>query len=356
METNKEVLDAAHGAGFTPTPKQQKDWRREGLLPKPVNRDGFGRSVGGSVVYYPPGTGTLLTAICRHSQPKKPMRDVALLVWWDGFALPNPDIIPSVLVRALDDWERLASPWANLGAVSSDSWAELDRLLQPRLPVPLRSCAKLAGGDEPFRQIVATLLNVASGGFDGFRPQPSGDVEDARSDMSAALSADQALWITGDLTDLFSDLSAIIQPAVLRKVLTDATATDLEQARDEVRDIVGLIDNIFHLAARLGRSETFALFEHLDMRFLTPGMLSGFTLFWLSASRKPSLRRNYQRLRPAIETVSTLRKLLETPVATDTNKLPRRLEPSGSTAQGDKFPCMTILASPSRPFVRETAS
>lgn len=355
VETGDEVLAAARAAvGFTPSEKQRKDWRAAGLLPGPLRQAGRGRGRG-SVTLYPPGTGALLAAICRHSRPKKPLAHVAMLVWWDGYRLPDEAKIREMLDQTLSDWEGLAAPWVDIDAVAPEEWAKLDQQLGARLPPHMRIVMKRAGKG-PFRYIAATMLNMAAGGFDGFRPYGNASADEARADAIAALGVDQAQWVSRDITAQFSALSAVVKPATLREVLRDATDADLEQARDEVRDIVNLIDNVSRLAARLGGNGALTPFEHLDGRSLTPGMLAGFVLFWLSASRQPVMRANFRRLQPTIEAVSTLRQLLDATESSGTKKPPRRLEPSGGTTQGGYSPCRSSLAPPPASPRRATAS
>lgn len=343
IETTEDVLAIARAAGFTPTPKQRKDWRRAGLLPELVKRDGFGRNGGGSVVFYPPGTGELLTAICRHSKPKKPIPQLAMLVWWDGHTLPNAELVRSALTRTLDDWERLTMPWVSLDDVTADDWSKLDRQLASRLPASLRSVRELAGKDL-FPRIVATLLNVAAGGFDRFHPYPPATGDEVRGDVEAALGVDRAAWITRGLADVLPELSATLNPTALRGVLETSTPADLELARDEVRDLVSLIDTTRHLTQVFGGDVGVPL-AHLDpAQSLPSGTLAMMTLFWLSANRRPALRRASRELLPITRQLSALRQQHDTIRAIDPKKPPRRLAPSGGMAPGDTSPCVPSLA------------
>ncbi len=330
VETGEEVLAAARAAGFDPSEKQRKDWRRAGLLPRPLDQKGKGRELG-SVTFYPPGTSALLVALCRHSRPKKPLPQLALLVWSDGHRLPDGGVVRSALQRALDEWERLTGPWASFNGVPATQWAALDRRLATRLPTPLRVVRDRVGKG-PFRQFVAFLLNVAAGGFDGFRPYQGADADDAQSDAKAGLGIEGAPWVVKDVTATLTDLSTILRPVMMREALDNATEADLEMARDEVRSLVGLFDNLHHLTGRLGGKEGLELFEPLDARHLTVGMLAWMTLFWLNASRRPALRRGYQQLIPVAEQLAALRQVLDlTQVVVNKEPL-RRHQPPGSYA------------------------
>lgn len=350
IETRDEVLAIAEAAcGFRPSEKQLKDWRRAGVLHRPLDQRGAGRKHG-STTYYPSGTGELLAAICLHSKPKKTLPQLAMLVWWDGHTLVDAELVRVALTRTLDDWERLTLPWVSLDDVKADDWIKLDRRLASRLPASLRSVRKLAGKGL-FRRVTATLLNVAAGGFDGFHPYPPATGDEVRSDVEAALGVDRAAWITRGLADVLRELSTTLNPTALRGVLETSTPADLELARDEVRDLVSLIDTTRHLTQVFG-GDVGRPFAHLDAAESLPsGNLAMLTLFWLSASRRPALRWASRELLPITRQLSALRQQLDTIRAIDTKKPPRRLAPSGSTAQGDQSPCTTSL-SPAPPLNR----
>lgn len=341
VEMRAEVLATAEvAAGFRPSEKQLKDWRRAGLFHRPLDQRGAGRKHG-SNTYYPAGSGALLAEICRHCKPKKPLPELAFLVWWNGYDLPDMGLVRTALCQTLDEWERLATPWRNLDTVLEAEWNKLG----PRLPPHVRSVHNRAGKG-PFQYTMATLLNVAAGGFAEFRPYSNVDVDEAQDDMRAALGFDEATWIPDDISEALADLSAIVEPAALRDMLDEATGSDLNQTRDEVRDLVSLIDTVQFLVARLGGTGELEPLSHLGSKSLTAGMRGGVILFWLSASRHAAARRHYRQLLPVMQTVATVRSMLTASENQPYERmLPRRLAPSGSVAQGeDSSTCIPSLA------------
>jgi len=353
LEPLEEILAAAEtGAGFRPTDKQRKDWRRTGIIPGPMDRRGLGREHG-SVTLYPAGTGDLLTAVCRHCKPKKPLPQLAFAVWWDGYTLPDPALVTSMLHQTLDDWERLTLPWVSLNAVPPEERANLDRALATRLPVPLRIVRDRVG-KTPFRSIVTTLLNVAAGGFEGFRPYPPADANEVHDDVRAGLGIDKAAWITRGLSDVLPELSTMLNPEKLRVILKDSPFSDLEQARDETRDLITVIETVSRLAwvdGSVGKP-----FVHLDNAPLSSGNRAMIMLWWLSARRRPAARRMRRDLLPIIQELTEVLDRFKAISATDMKKPPRAVERSGGTTQGRYSPCTTILASPYPPPDRDMAS
>ncbi len=346
LEPLEDILAAAQAAvRFIPTDKQRKDWRGAGLIPEPVKRPGRGKKHG-STAFYPPGTGELLAAVCRHSKPKKPLPQLAFLVWWDGYDLPVMGLVRSALYQTLDEWERIAAPWRDLDKVPADAWGEVDRrIASRRLPAELR-VARDRVGNEPFRYLIGTLLNIAAGGFNGFRPYSGADAKETRDDVRAALGLYAATWVPEDITKSLTDLSAIVKPESLREVLDGATDADLNLARDEARDLVRLIGDVGHLAARLSKSGELDPFTHFGGEMPTAGVLAGCTLFWLSASRHPALRQHYRQLFSVMRMVSTIGSMLIAYAnQTDERMIPQRRQPSGIVAPGeDTSTCNPILS------------
>ena len=314
-ETLSEVLETARAAaGFEPSEKQRKDWRGAGLIPRHLLQRGSGRERG-STTYYPPGTGELLAAVCRHSKPKKPLPQLAFLVWWDGRTVewegqtfPDPALVRSVFSEALEDWEQLTCPWASLDNVPDEEWKKLDRMLDARLPASLRT-VRARVGKKPFRSIVATLLNVAAGGFKGFRPYEGVDESDVHGDARAGLGTDQASWISKGLVHVLPELSAALNPRRLRAVLETVSPSKLEQARDEVRGLVAIVDIVSQLS-RLGMPEG-QPFVHLDRSSLSTGHLAMVLLWWLSASDSEHVQSMQQKLLPVANWIGGLQEQLE---------------------------------------------
>lgn len=86
-ETLEEVLARAERAGYEVSERQLKRWRDEGLVPSP-QKVGLGRGKG-TVAYYPPGTGDLVTAIARELQETRDLPTVAFKLWFEGYPLTS---------------------------------------------------------------------------------------------------------------------------------------------------------------------------------------------------------------------------------------------------------------------------
>lgn len=349
-ETADSLIMAAAERGHRISRAQLKRWHAAGLLPRPRRRSlGKGH---GTVTLYPPGTTPqLLRLLDVRAERGRFDPDAALLrLWWEGYPVA-PVAVHDGLRQVLDGWERLARPWASLDDVPPDEWAKLDRQLAANLLAPLLAVRQRVGR-RTFRRVAATLLSVAAGGFEGFQsPQGAG-----MDDMAAVLGVEEAPWVSGDLETVLSQVSTVVRAATLRRVLNGAADAELEAARDEARTLVGLIDNVGHLAQQLGGGPSFEPFESLDARFLSGGMLAAMTLFWLTLRPLPAFSKRYRQLAAMAEMVATLRQVTDAIQAAGTTKPPRRLEPSGGMAQGESSPCTPSLSPPPASPRRETAS
>lgn len=352
VETNAEVLAVARAAGFEPSDKQRKDWRRAGLLPRLLKQSGKGRDRG-SVVLYPAGTGALLAAVCRHGVRKTPLRDVVILVWWDGHRPADPGLLRCVLGDALDWWERAADPWKDLGSTPAEQQANLERLANGRLSGPLRVVRDRVGGPSPFAALAASLLNAAGGNFEGFTDRPGAGVEDAENDALVGFGVDEVGWFSGDVASVLRDVAVTVRPETLRKALLGATDQELDAARDDARLLSGLIGDVGVLTARLG-ADALRIAAPFGGYAPSARHLGLFVVWWLSLRRFGVFRKRLAELEPAAALASQLRRMLDVSTVPATEP-PRRLQPSGGAAQGAPSPCATSLAPPPKQS-RETAS
>jgi hypothetical protein len=85
LETLDEIREHARGEGFDVSNSQLERYRAHGLLPRFVTRKGLGRGSGGSVVYYPEGTGEQLVAILRALEIRRSFDAVGWYLWNQGF-------------------------------------------------------------------------------------------------------------------------------------------------------------------------------------------------------------------------------------------------------------------------------
>jgi hypothetical protein len=257
LETRDEVLSAAREAGFTPSDVQLKAWRRAGLLPRPVEQRGLGRERG-SVTYYPPGTADQLLALCRLHTRERDLAPLAFLLWWQGYAVPLT-VVRAALDGAVTDYARAVAGLVEGDELSVAGWDGLERLeADPRLPSVLTRMRKRVG-----RNKASTaghfLLQTAAGGFRDWPEQAIGEEPDADIMTRAlglqllrgfAAAFDVSGWGPDDPAQVMTILSAAVAPTALAGALRQATDAELEVARDELRAVAVMLDDLLVLLAR----------------------------------------------------------------------------------------------------------
>ena len=293
-ETNETILATAQAAGFEPSEKQRKDWRRAGLLPRPVAATGQGRGHG--TAYYPPGTGEQLTAICRHSKPKKSLGDLAFLVWWDGFPVDST-AIRERLSTDIDAWQAWWDRWTELpeDTRSDQVW----RLATGRLPEPLRSIRHRVGPDR-LEAVLRVLIRIVSGQFSDW------ESADERQAFIEGTGLDRAKhdrigtaspWLRGLIGEQLQALSATVTPAVLRNALAETANDDgLCQARAELQSLIGVLGTARLMLESVRGSGAFGVGMLPDIRAIDHKLAPHLLLVWLVWRRIPRLSEGYQSL------------------------------------------------------------
>jgi hypothetical protein len=294
-ESNATILATARLAvGFEPSEKQRKDWRKAGLLPRPIGATGQGRGHG--VAYYPPGTGELLTAICRHSKPKKSLDDLSFLVWWDGFPV-EPTMIRNRLESVLDDWQTWSDQWRELS-----TYRQQDRIaslaVSNRLPEPLRTVRGKVG-PRRLEAVLTTLTRVASGSFEDW------ESSDERAATIEGLGLDKARrdrigtvapWLRGIISDQIRDLAATIEPSRLRDAYIATGDDELCQARNELKAFLGMLSSVRPMIESLCGPGAFGVGLLPDIDAINHKIEPAFLLVWLVWRDMPKLASGYQTL------------------------------------------------------------
>lgn len=331
-----------------------KQWRDRGLFPRPSQRPGRGKSHGKGAIY-PPGTSAQVLRILemRDELGRFDPERALWRLWWEGFSV-EPAYIWKQLDTRLQPLETWREEWRAFTPDERIEW----KMLSDRLPEPLRTVRNLVGR-RGLERVTDVLTRIAAGEFTAWEDR------EERNSVIDGLGLDRAKrnrigiaapWLRGMLDEQLRELATTIQPHRLRDALSTTEGDELCQARDELQAFLGLLYTVrLTIESMLGTGGVGLRFvphpNDLD-HVIMPGVLLG----WLAFRRNPTLYAGYETLMDFAESGASLNFFIDLMRNADTQKLPRRLEPSGSTAQGDKSPCTTILASHSIPPAHETVS
>lgn len=344
FESLEDILAAAlSGAGFIPSDKQRKDWRKARLIPGPVAQPGLGKTHG-STAFYPAGTGELLTVICRHSKPKKQMEDLAFLTWWDGLHVEAELLVEEKLRQCLRDWEQWSQSSADkhIGQVARVATSG-------RLPEPLRSIRRRIGSRR-FQVLLAVLAAVASGDFRAW--EQSAD----RDDVLAGLGLDRAKrdrvgtaapWLRGWLHKQLAELATSIQLTGLREAFEVTIGqNDLDRARDELQALLGFLYTVKLTLESTSEPGAFGLGLLPSPQDVDHKVAPGLLLVWLAWRQHPLMYEGYTPFMQFAATGAPLAFFRDLMRSTNTEKPRQRLQPLRGMAKGSESPCSASLAPP----------
>ncbi len=361
-ESAESLIAVAGDHGHRVTPVMLKKWRARGLLPRPTTR-GLGRpscrddgQKRGSDAIYPLGTTAQLLRLLeiRAEGGRFDPERALWRLWWENFAI-EPSYIWNQLDGKLQPIELWSEKWRALTSDERIEWM----MLPDRLPDPLRTIRDRVGR-RGLECVMDVLIRIAAGELTIWEDK------EERSSVINGLGLDRAKrdrigvaspWLRGMLDEQLRELATTIRPDRLREAL-DATKEEnaLCNGRDELQAFLGLLYTVrLTVEPMLGAGALgLGLIPHPND--LCYAIMPTLFLGWFAFRRDPTLYAGYETLMAFAESGASLTFFIDLMRNADTQKLPRRLEPSGSTAQGDQSPCTTSLASPSRPPARETAS
>lgn len=250
-------MAACAAAKFFPSEPQLKAWRRAGLIPRPLEQHGRGRTRG-STTTYPPGTAAHLVALGELHKRERQLGPLAFLLWWHGFPVATATVCQA-LHQVIDEAEKALSLLVADAELTEQGWTAVERLEQdPRIPAALKRARKRAG--KGHMSTVGRLLILGAGGvFPGWG-ETTLDDQPASALMSSAIgigvlngllsASGTRERIPEDVEAALGALSASVNPGMLRSTLAEATDADLELARAELRAFASLIADVLYLSEK----------------------------------------------------------------------------------------------------------
>jgi hypothetical protein len=288
--TTNALITAARREGYKVSEHQLKNWRREGLIPRPSQS--HRRGVRGSEARFPPGTLEQLLVVCRLHTHERRLTELRFDVWWEGYWIEPTMLKPSIaalldapLAPLRDHLERHRDPHeAALALVE----APAESPKASRSPLVRLIRARVGRDDAKLQTFVVALLTMLFGGEPVWET-PDVGLDDPESDprevVHAALGfsrAESDRLDSGDplLVDA-PDVVAVLEPLKARGVLSldpsprvfSTTEEELERALEHawaLADGVGALAGISEL--RHGRDAgglgIVSAMERSDLRYL----------------------------------------------------------------------------------------
>jgi hypothetical protein len=343
-ETADSLISTAGAHEHRVTPVMLKKWRDAGLLPRPRQQSlGRGR---GTVAIYPDGTSAHLLRLLtiRAEGGRFSPEQTLWRLWWEGFSI-DPARVRALLETQLREFEAWRDEWS--GLTPDERIERLARL--ERLPEPLRSFRKRMGS-RAFESLSDVLTRVVTGEFTTW------ETTIERNTMLSGLGLNRAKrdrigrsepWLRGMLDEHLNDLARTIQPDRLRDTFTNASDDEICDARDEMQAFFGLLYTVRLTLESISGDSAFGLslvpHPHDVNHQIMPTLLLG----WLAFRRVPTLFTGFETLMQFAESGAPLSFFIDLMRDTNTEKLPRRLAPSGSAADGKESSTCTTSLPPS---------
>lgn len=306
-ETREELLAAATKSGHRISASQLGRLHRAGLVPAPnVRALGRGR---GTESRYPPGSAARLVRVMDVHAGEHRIAYVAWRLWWEeGGAIPeSARRFLAQLARSFDhERERLGALLTGDTEGEPSAVAAMDKFYAEaesgRVSGVLGQ-ARRNIGRERFATFLRVLAEVGTGHFTGY--EEGDEEEEIEALVDRALGLDRARtdhlahsdpWFGGSTGIDFAALSRILAS---RSMVALAQATDLEldQARVEVRSLIGVITTIAPMFDRLFGRSAFG-FGIIARTFdaQTPRAQSFMLLGWLALRQDDALRAGLKRI------------------------------------------------------------
>lgn len=338
-ETAAQLRETAATHGRIVTPKQLLRWHTEGLLPRPEQRHlGRGR---GTVTIYPAGATAQLLALLRlHEGRRLRVGRAGFALWYNGWSV-DVQFAHDALHAAAADWADSVAQLNDEGGehgLSLKAWAVIEGWVKEPAPA-LRRAYRRAGRAraEALRRV---LLQLAAGTFAGLNDTDR-EAFMAGMDFSRPSKFSPphigAMWLQGDLGGQLLRLQETLRPDALRAALDAATDDDLARARDELRALLGGLDDARVMIELACGGHNAGLAVTPRPKELDEGIHTALLLLWLALRRLPEAHDGLPLVLSALAPFSVTRCALDmlTPgSAGTTEKPPRLLQQSGGMAHG----------------------
>jgi hypothetical protein len=227
----QSLLGLAAAQGFRVTASRLARWHRAGILPTPKQRSlGRGR---GTETIYPPGTDTLLLAICEERKSRRNLDQLAWTLWWKGHDVPF-ELVRSFMRKTAVKMDRVIS-----GATPLPS---ADKMKRGRLSKPISGVRKRVGR-ERFPELLHYMLGILSNESDNRVQIDSSTIAKALGLGRAQKNhtVDAGPLITTDVSDTFKQIGPMLGGMSLVERLDATSDEDLRKSRDEFQATVSIL-------------------------------------------------------------------------------------------------------------------
>jgi len=283
-ESARLIREFALARGHQVTPHQLHRWQQSGLLRKP-RQSGLGRARGTEVLYAA-GTSAQVVRLCELLKENRSLVVGFWRLWWEGCQV-DAERVRTLLHDKLDQLENFSSALEANGEKDpgdpDDTLDWLGRLARGPLTDSAIKRLRARVGIDDFATFLLVVSEIASGKFGGW-----GDPDD-RKLLASALDFS---FSPENQQDLIA-ISRVLDLRNLRQVLKETSLKELENARDELREIFELLDKLIDITANfIGKRAADPLgptLSNLDFRrFLL--------IAWLAARQFPSIKAARQQL------------------------------------------------------------
>ncbi len=351
------VLAAARTIDPAFTEVTLKKWRDGGLVPRPFARPGRGRkgdNQGGRGAIYPVGTSTHLQhllelrAAAREAGRRFRPEQALWQVWWSG-GYGRLDVIRDQLRHQTEARVQTVDSISSRMDRENDperATTIFDELAQGSVGLGLSQARERLGKDA-FPTLLYFLFNLARGSFPGFtNDDPVGHVRkvddpDDRHIFERGVGLDRARhdrigtaqpWLRGPLTPQLQDFANLVSPAALEEALEITTDRDLEEARNEVQALVGILYSLRLTLESMRGPGAFGLTGVLHPNDLDASGQRQLLLGWLAFRQHPEVWEGFHVIIGTAGAVAPLETFIDLTRSAATRELPRHLPPDQDAA------------------------
>lgn len=315
-ETAAQLRETATAHGYVVTPKQLLRWHTAGLLPRPQQQH-LGRGRGTITVYPAETTAQLLALLGLHEGRRLRVGRAGFALWYEGWPV-IASFARDALHTATDDWAGGVAQLRDEGGahgLSDKAWDTIEGWVK-ELPPSLRRAYRRAGRGqaETLRRVI---LQLAAGTFAGFNDH---DREVFMSSMDFSRPRPRlaprhvgAAWLApSDVGELLLRLQETLRPDRLRATLDAATDDDLMRARDELRALLGGLDDAREMIGLAYDGQSAGLAAAPRPAELNDELRATLLLWWLLLRRLPEVRDGLPLVLRALTSFTAARRALHT--------------------------------------------
>lgn len=350
-EPVEEVLRFATEYAPDFSPVMFKKWRDAGLIPRPIRRPGRGKAQGKDSIYPDGTTAQLLRVLAMRSEPGRFNVNRALWrLWWDGWNI-EPETIRELLGARQEEWETALSAYVEQWEALETSPDASSPFADGRLPFGTLGQARRRDRDH-FEDIASLVLGIMAGKGASWFSDTAGTgeaIEDLRITAKTfgidrvfhSLQGGERDDVASDIGETLDRFSDAMSPDTLREVVLKVRYDDMTAARDELKAFAIFAGIMLRMLEHIAGPKTAARDIFHDIQCDTGELMQGALLVWMSLRTRSGYRElgnyftNTNELAMLASTIDTLTTGYKIP--------PRRRQPSGGSAQGDKSQCTTSL-------------